>query len=79
MLLPWEQTREFNYVDNIIEGLLIISVKIKSFSKPINLGSNSPIKIKSLVRKIIKYQIQNQNLKLEKVIGKRNMENASTK
>ena len=64
---PGEQTREFNYVDNIIEGLLIISVKIKSFSKPINLGSNSPIKIKSLVRKI--HKISNSKSKLK--IGKK--------
>ena len=64
---PGEQTREFNYVDNIIEGLLIISVKIKSFNKPINLGSNSPIKIKSLVRKI--HKISNSKSKLK--IGKK--------
>ena len=63
---PGEQTREFNYVDNIIEGLLIISVKIKSFSKPINLGSNSPIKIKSLVRKIHKISDSKSKLKIGK-------------
>ena len=47
---PGKQTREFNYVDNIIEGLLTLATKIINFHKPINLGSNKPIQIKSLVK-----------------------------
>lgn len=47
-----EQTREFNYIDNIISGILLASKKIKNFDKPINIGSNNPIKIKLLVKKI---------------------------
>ena len=47
-----EQTREFNYIDNIIDGILKVSEKVKHSDKPINIGSNSPIKIKNLVRKI---------------------------
>ena len=64
---PGQQTREFNYVDNIIEGLLLISLKVKSFQKPINLGSNRPIKIKSLVKKI--HSLTNSKSKLK--IGKK--------
>ena len=31
---PGEQTREFNYIDNIINGLLMISSKIDNYEKP---------------------------------------------
>ena len=49
-----EQTREFNYVDNIINGILLVCQKVKHLDKPINLGSNNPIKIKNLVKRIHK-------------------------
>ena len=63
---PGEQTREFNYVDNIINGLLMISSKIDNYEKPINLGSNKPIKIKDLVKKIHKLSNSNSKLKIGK-------------
>ena len=66
---PGEQTREFNYVDNIINGLLMISSKIDNYEKPINLGSNKPIKIKDLVKKI--HKLSNSKSKLK--IGKKNI------
>ena len=47
-----EQTREFNYVDNIINGIMLVCQKVKHLDKPINLGSNKPVKIKNLVKKI---------------------------
>ena len=65
---PGEQTREFNYVDNIINGLLMISSKIDNYEKPINLGSNKPIKIKDLVKKIHKLSNSNSKLKIGKKI-----------
>ena len=65
---PGEQTREFNYVENIIEGLLLTSLKIKNSDKPINIGSNKPIKIKDLVKKIHKLTKSKSKLK----IGKKN-------
>ena len=49
-----EQTREFNYVENIIDGVLLACNKITNLDHPINLGSNNPIKIKNLVKKIHK-------------------------
>lgn len=46
------QTREFNYIENIIDGLLYINAKISNYPEPINLGSNEPISVKNLIKKI---------------------------
>ena len=35
-----KQTREFNYVDNIIDGLLFLNKKIQNSIDPINIGGN---------------------------------------
>ncbi len=59
-----EQTREFNYVDNIINGILLVCQKVKHLDKPINLGSNNPIKIKNLVKKIHKLTKSKSILKI---------------
>ena len=59
-----EQTREFNYIDNIINGILLICKKINYQDKPINIGSNNPIKIKYLVRKIHKLTSSKSKLKI---------------
>ena len=47
-----KQTREFNFIDNIIDGFLLIAKKVNNEDTPINLGNNQPIKIKDLVKKI---------------------------
>ena len=52
---------------NVVHSVLSISLKVKSFQKPINLGSNRPIKIKSLVKKI--HSLTNSKSKLK--IGKK--------
>ena len=57
-----EQTREFNYIDNIINGILFIEKKIKHHPSPINIGSNKPIKIRDLVKKI--KMLTNSNSKI---------------
>ena len=36
-----KQTREFNYVENIIDGILFLNSKITHSIEPINIGSNS--------------------------------------
>ena len=59
-----EQTREFNYVDNIIDGILLVCKKVNHLDKPINLGSNNPIKIKNLVKKIHKFTNSESVLKI---------------
>ena len=59
-----EQTREFNYVDNIINGILLMCQKVKHLDKPVNLGSNNPIKIKNLVKKIHKFTMSKSKLKI---------------
>ena len=57
-----EQTREFNYVDNIIDAILISCLKINFYNVPFNIGSNNPIKIKNLVKKIHKLTYSNSKL-----------------
>ena len=59
-----EQTREFNYVDNIVNGIMLVCQKVKHFDKPINVGSNKPIKIKYLVKKIHKLTKSKSILKI---------------
>ena len=59
-----EQTREFNYIDNIIDGILFLDRKIKHSLEPINIGSNKPIKIKILVQKIHKFSKSSSRLKI---------------
>jgi nucleoside-diphosphate-sugar epimerase len=59
-----KQTREFNYIDNIIDGILFLNKKIKHTIKPINIGSNAPISIKNLVIKIHKYTKSHSKLKI---------------
>tara|TARA_A100001015_G_C14907329_1_gene678893 strand:- start:159 stop:1139 length:981 start_codon:yes stop_codon:yes gene_type:complete len=58
------QTREFNYVQNIIDGILLCAKKINYVNQPINIGSNKPIKIKDLVKKIHKASKSNSKLKI---------------
>tara|TARA_Y100001970_G_scaffold291827_1_gene430527 strand:+ start:1860 stop:2825 length:966 start_codon:yes stop_codon:yes gene_type:complete len=58
------QTREFNYIQNIIDGILILNSKVKHQVEPINLGSNKPIKIKDLVKKIKKFTSSKSKVKM---------------
>ena len=48
------QTREFNYIDNVINGILFVDRKVKNHPEPINVGSNNPIAIKQIILKIKK-------------------------
>ena len=58
------QTREFNYVENIIDGILFLDKKIKHSLIPINIGSNTPISIKELVKKIHNYSGSSSKLRI---------------
>ena len=59
-----KQTREFNYIDNIIDGILFLDRKIKHRLEPINIGSNKPIKIRDLVKKIHKFSRSSAKLRI---------------
>jgi len=59
-----KQTREFNYVDNIIDGILFLNKKVRHSVEPINIGSNKPIKIRDLVKKIHKFSNSSSKLKI---------------
>ena len=59
-----KQTREFNYVDNIIDGILFLNKKIKHNLEPVNVGSNKPVSIKLLVKKIHKFTNSKSILKI---------------
>jgi nucleoside-diphosphate-sugar epimerase len=50
---PGEQTREFNYVSNIVDGLILAAKCDKEVVGPVNLGSNREIRIRDLVGKIV--------------------------
>ncbi len=49
-----EQTREFNFVSNIVEGLISAALSPKKLEGPINLASGVEVKICDLVRLIAK-------------------------
>ena len=49
-----EQTRSFCYVDDLIDGLILLMNSDDSFSGPINLGNPKELQIKELALKIIK-------------------------
>ena len=57
------QTREFNFVENIVNGLLTITQKCNFRDEQINLGTNNPIKIINLIKKI--HKITNSKSKLK--------------
>ena len=59
-----KQTREFNYIDNIIDGMIFLNQKVKHSLEPINVGSNNPISIKELVKKIHLFSNSNSKLKI---------------
>ena len=59
-----KQTREFNFIDNIIDGILFLNKKIKNSIDPINIGSNKPGYHKQLVKKIHKFTNSKSTLKI---------------
>ena len=59
-----KQTREFNYIENIIDGIFFLNKKIKHRIEPINVGNNQPISIKNLVKKIHKFTKSSSKLRI---------------
>ncbi|MFA6269266.1 MAG: GDP-mannose 4,6-dehydratase [archaeon] len=60
-----EQTREFNFVENTIDGFLLAAEKKEAIGEVINIGAGEEISIADLVKKIAKYS----NSKSELGIG----------
>jgi len=61
---PGEQTREFNYIDNLVDGFLLAAVEIKAIGEIINIGSGKDISIKDLVTKIHTLSKSESDLKI---------------
>jgi nucleoside-diphosphate-sugar epimerase len=49
-----KQTREFNYVENLVDGFILAGTSKKAIGEIINLGSGYEVSIKDLVKKIHK-------------------------
>jgi nucleoside-diphosphate-sugar epimerase len=47
-----EQTREFNYIDNQVDGLILAAKNDKAIGQVINIGAGEEISIKDLITKI---------------------------
>lgn len=47
-----DQTREFNYVENLVDGFILSAVKQEAEGEVINLGSGREVRIKQLVKMI---------------------------
>ncbi len=63
-LTKGEQTREFNFVTNIVEGLLLAAEKKEAIGKVINLGSGEDISIANLAKKIHELTGKKSELKI---------------
>ncbi len=59
-----KQTREFNYVDNIVDGFIATALVEEVPDKVINIGSNQEIAIRDLVRKIHELTKSKSDLKI---------------
>lgn len=60
---PGLQTREFNYVENLVDGFVSCMKSRKTFKKIVNIGSNQEIRIKDIVKLI--YKLTNSKSKLK--------------
>ena len=58
-------TRDFIYIDDLIDALLILCYNNKSIGESFNIGTSKDISIKGLAEKIKKYTNSNSNIILE--------------
>ena len=58
------QTREFNYVENVVDGLMATLNNKKCIGEVINLASAKEIKIRDLILKIHEFSGSKSNLKI---------------
>ena len=59
-----EQTREFNYIDNLVDGFLLAAVEPKAVGEIINIGCGHEVSIRDLVMKIHTLSESDSNLKI---------------
>ena len=59
-----KQTREFNFVSNIVDGLLLAAEKKEALGEIINLGSGEDISIAELAKKIHEFSNSKSELKI---------------
>lgn len=59
-----KQTRDFNYVSNLVDGFILTGEKKSALGKVINLGSDTEISVKELATKIHKFTNSKSELKI---------------
>ena len=59
-----KQTREFNYVSNLVEGFLLAATHEKAIGETINLGCGEEIAIRDLISKIHSYTNSRSELRI---------------
>ncbi len=57
-----QQTRSFQYIDDLIKGMILMMNSDDSFTGPVNIGNPSEITIKFLASKVLKLTKSNSNL-----------------
>ena len=57
-----QQTRSFQYIDDLIKGMILMMNSDNSITGPINIGNPSEIRIKDLASKVLKLTKSNSNL-----------------
>ena len=57
-----QQTRSFQYIDDLIKGMILMMNSDDSFTGPVNIGNPGEITIKELALKILKLTKSNSNL-----------------
>jgi UDP-glucose 4-epimerase len=59
-----EQTREFNYVSNVVDGLVQAAMHSRSVSGPVNIAAGEEVAIRDLVKKIAEMTGTNAQLEI---------------
>lgn len=59
-----KQTRDFNYVENLVDGFILAALKDEAVGKVINIGSGAEISIRDLITKIHKETDSSSELRI---------------
>lgn len=52
---PGEQLRDFCYIDDVVNGLILAALKPKAVGHVINIASGQPVTIRSIIEKVVKF------------------------